>query len=378
MKIGRNDPCHCGSGKKYKRCHLRFDESGVQNKIQTRKLPPEEAAIIRPLMEAEERRRHPEPYMHIVPSIEFKGKRVRCIWNVVHTRRLEETFHEFLFWVLVQTLGEEWWNQHKESPEVKRHVVFKWFIAVRKWMAANRTEDRKMSDGQYAMESSGHSQSLLQLSYDVFCLQQVNKLPDKLLARLRNNNEFQGARYEIGVAAMFAGAGFEIEFLDGVHGQKICEFIARHKSGLTIAVEAKSRHRTGVLNFKGTPSLDVKADIGKLYGDARKKKPTMPFVIFIDANMPPTPDIPWDELPWLQDIKRSFGAFPTPTPEKPDPHNAVLITNYTSYYEGDEKSKIQPPLYIFSLFPTYPKTHPEAWDALWKTVERYTYIPKEI
>jgi len=24
--LGRNDPCHCGSGKKYKRCHLREDE----------------------------------------------------------------------------------------------------------------------------------------------------------------------------------------------------------------------------------------------------------------------------------------------------------------------------------------------------------------
>ncbi|HEX9654043.1 MAG TPA: SEC-C metal-binding domain-containing protein, partial [bacterium] len=22
MKIGRNDPCWCGSGKKFKRCHL--------------------------------------------------------------------------------------------------------------------------------------------------------------------------------------------------------------------------------------------------------------------------------------------------------------------------------------------------------------------
>ncbi len=24
---GRNDPCHCGSGKKYKKCHLATDES---------------------------------------------------------------------------------------------------------------------------------------------------------------------------------------------------------------------------------------------------------------------------------------------------------------------------------------------------------------
>jgi len=27
VKIGRNDPCHCGSGKKYKLCHLSLDEA---------------------------------------------------------------------------------------------------------------------------------------------------------------------------------------------------------------------------------------------------------------------------------------------------------------------------------------------------------------
>ena len=26
VKIGRNDPCWCGSGKKYKACHQAFDE----------------------------------------------------------------------------------------------------------------------------------------------------------------------------------------------------------------------------------------------------------------------------------------------------------------------------------------------------------------
>lgn len=26
-KLSRNDPCHCGSGKKYKKCHLESDES---------------------------------------------------------------------------------------------------------------------------------------------------------------------------------------------------------------------------------------------------------------------------------------------------------------------------------------------------------------
>ena len=32
MKIGRNDPCHCGSGKKYKRCCLQADR--MQARVQ--------------------------------------------------------------------------------------------------------------------------------------------------------------------------------------------------------------------------------------------------------------------------------------------------------------------------------------------------------
>jgi len=32
MKLGRNDPCHCGSGKKYKACHLAADEAAARQK----------------------------------------------------------------------------------------------------------------------------------------------------------------------------------------------------------------------------------------------------------------------------------------------------------------------------------------------------------
>jgi hypothetical protein len=29
-ELGRNDPCHCGSGKKYKQCHLDKDEAAAR------------------------------------------------------------------------------------------------------------------------------------------------------------------------------------------------------------------------------------------------------------------------------------------------------------------------------------------------------------
>jgi hypothetical protein len=30
-ELGRNDPCHCGSGKKYKNCHMGTESSGINN-----------------------------------------------------------------------------------------------------------------------------------------------------------------------------------------------------------------------------------------------------------------------------------------------------------------------------------------------------------
>lgn len=32
-KLNRNDPCHCGSGKKYKVCHLRADEAAFSKEL---------------------------------------------------------------------------------------------------------------------------------------------------------------------------------------------------------------------------------------------------------------------------------------------------------------------------------------------------------
>lgn len=38
MKLGRNDPCHCGSGKKYKSCHQRIDEQNTREERSLRSL----------------------------------------------------------------------------------------------------------------------------------------------------------------------------------------------------------------------------------------------------------------------------------------------------------------------------------------------------
>jgi hypothetical protein len=38
--LGRNEPCHCGSGKKYKKCHLPQDEEAERKTLAKAELPP--------------------------------------------------------------------------------------------------------------------------------------------------------------------------------------------------------------------------------------------------------------------------------------------------------------------------------------------------
>jgi hypothetical protein len=50
-KLGRNDPCHCGSGKKYKACHLEQDEAATREareKEAAARPAPEAAAADKP------------------------------------------------------------------------------------------------------------------------------------------------------------------------------------------------------------------------------------------------------------------------------------------------------------------------------------------
>lgn len=109
-----------------------------------------------------------------------------------------------------------------------------------------------------------------------------------------------------------------------------------------------------------------------------KKKPEFPFMIFIDANLPPEPEVPWKKSPWLQDIKEVFDEFPEPTPERPDPHNMVVITNYGSFFCGDDLAKVQPALYVLSAFPAWPLGNERVVGAIQRAVERYPTFPSEV
>src|SRR5205823_10835326 len=100
-------------------------------------------------------------------------------------------------------------------------------------------------------EPDGWTQFLVSFAFDIASLIHTGGVPEPLLRRLRTIDQYQGARHEVAVAAIFARLGCEIEWIDDkTTTAKHPEFLAI-RDELTIAVEAKSRHRAGVIHTRG-------------------------------------------------------------------------------------------------------------------------------
>ena len=76
-KIGRNDPCWCGSGKKYKDCHLALDEKINSYKLKGWKIPPKKI-IKRPDQ---------------IDGIRESGRKISTVWSQKRQKNSAELQH---------------------------------------------------------------------------------------------------------------------------------------------------------------------------------------------------------------------------------------------------------------------------------------------
>jgi hypothetical protein len=192
-------------------------------------------------------------------------------------------------------------------------------------------------------EPNGWVRYLLSLAWDVATLIHAGEPPAELIDRLRDRDNYQGARYELAIAAIFARLDCSIRWLDAdpaLRMVKHVEFEATHRpTGQTFAVEAKSRHRAGVINHPGTPDPDdpLRADsraVRRLFLNAVEKAPDhQPFFIFLDIA-PSEADGDWQA-----DVQRWMNRLPAPTAQAPDVVNATYITNFSPHYDGDDASR---------------------------------------
>ena len=363
QRPGRNEPCHCGSGKKYKVCCENDDdraESRARDRARrTRKLGKAEEALpeiqaLRRKAEAEQLRMQERlasdfgVRINLVTPAEWNGRKVWAIGNRVYTDcPPNQTFHEFLLQVLRETLGEEWRAAQEATGQDSQHFLYRCFTEYHAWTKQLSEEQRPTAAGLWSAPPSGWAQYLRSVAWDVVSLIHATAadLPEPLTARVRDPISFQGARYEIAVAALFARLDCKIRFLDDDEhrGDKHPEFIATHQpSGQEFAVEAKSRHRRGIINEEG--EFD---DSDPLRGDARmvrrlftkaleKNADGLPYFIFIDVNTPANPEAEGFDREWQRTIQAWMDRMPSPTEEAPAPYNALYVTNSSPQYDGDQ------------------------------------------
>lgn len=281
--------------------------------------------------------------------------------------------------------GEDWRKNEAEKPNERRHILLQWVYSYSDWTKRNMKPENKDPESKlWEAIPTGEVQALLLFAYDCYCLQIINKLPEHLIVRLKNSNTFQGARYEIAVAAVIARAGFAITFLDDkLKSVRHCEFIAKHKqNGQEIGVEAKSKVRAGILNEQGEAEVDkeLRANVQSLFRKARTQKPDgLPYLIFIDINLPSTSGVPLTDKPWFKDINDMLDNYYSRFSSTSDPFNALIFTNYSYHYGGNEGAA---PSGEFAVYPTPSPETPikdaRILDCIIESLNRYPQIPKEV
>lgn len=326
MKIGRNDPCHCGSGKKFKKCHynVRNEFPFLIQQARIEKHMEEEGKRLLEQHRAKEIQRQAQQGLgRPIISIEFQGYRFVAVGKDLRYGKWK-TFPDFLADYIKRTLGEAWGNDQLKKPFDDRHSVLKWYQHL-----CDLQRKHILDPGQiYSIPLNGAGSAYYRLGYNLYLIaHNGTDIQTRLLSRLRNPDEFPGAFFETQVAAWLIRAGFELEFEnESDRSTSHCEFTATHPSLKTrFSVEAKSRD-PGKDN-QGPKNLNV----GRQLRLALQKKANHTRLVFLDLNQPITSEQQAlrvrDRAVYL--LKRVEGLW---IENQPAPPAYICLTNVPDHY----------------------------------------------
>src|ERR1035437_4564722 len=374
-KTGVNDPCPCGSGKKFKKCHrLRST------------LPPDiwdKADMYFTEHHRREAARKAEFGEVRAPvSAEHMGKRVVAVGNRIYWGKWR-FFTDFLDPFVRGALGVEWGQAELRKPEAERHTLLDWRIKA--WQQMNGVPPD--STGVYSTALNGFVAAFFGFAYDLYTVADNNRLDGVLLSRLKHRDQFQGARHELFAEATCLRAGFSIEHENEKDPSKRhVEFVATFKAtGQKLSVEAKSKQRPGVQGRKGNRESPERANLrfGSLIQDAARKENAHPLVVFVDTNLPlanadhffelqsRNPVVPSRVMVKVLDLvtRQNSGT---------DPYSLLVFTNHPDHYA--QEAQADPRRHLFGVFAKRPAPSSEnlpALLAICHAANLYGNIPKD-
>ena len=347
-QIGRNDPCPCNGGRKFKRCcepMLRARAAQMASNTT-----------------------HIQQHGHVKPLINalLQGHRFIAVGNelMIGKQGKWQTFPDFLVDYVRHLLGSGWGQAEIAKPIASdRHPIVQWY----QHFCEIQKSAKRNAQGIYEVERDGVTAAFMILAYDLYVLRHHGKLQREVLKRLRRHDQFIGARYELFVAALFVRAGFEIAYEDEHDpSKKHPEFIATHRdTNFVLAVEAKAKHRDLKIGDP-RPAANVKS----LLLNAAKKHSGHPYAVFVDMNLPPEDA----KAPpsWMPDVYRTIDEI-SATEGRP-PFDLAFFTNVPHQY--GLTGEPDPPKHVYARKVTQ-RIPLEIDNALARAMTQYGNIPND-
>ncbi|WP_244851823.1 hypothetical protein [Caballeronia sp. SL2Y3] len=253
-------------------------------------------------------------------SAEAFGRRLVAVKNRLLYSGKWQTFHDFLVDYLPTAMGKDWGDAELAKPLDLRHPILVWYHYLCEHQRTFVKEPGKVHCGNM----TGAVAAYMWLAYDLYELAHNVELQAKLIGRLKDRDNFAGARYEVFVAATLIRAGFELQFEnEDDRRSSHCEFTATHKrTGKRFSVEAK--HRAG-----------NKFRLGRQLNRALAKDANYDRIVFIDINVPDA--APGNDIPeYLRSSLADLRAFEERvTNGKPLPDAYLIVTNTPWHHHLD-------------------------------------------
>ena len=328
----RNQPCFCGSGKRYKHCHGAWSTNTLESPIENRHSTPQR--VQDEFSRSQARRvNHFSSHGFHRPPLVAGDDRDRFIVRgskIIHLGG-GQNFLNFLESDLLREMNEPF-------REDVNHPLHIWWSALRK-----QAEARQHLGSDRGLASTVAVLSFLTVANDLFVVADNANPRDRLLKSLRVADQFHGARYELMIAACLIRAGFTFEFSnedDLTSGH--CDGVAVHKrTGKRYAVEMKAKGRPGILGKSGEKPLNetMQGNVDRLVRDAFAKPAEGSRLVFIDMNLPPA-STSWhgEGIWWQEDAVASKRAVEVqPGKLLPETSGFLIFTNMPSNHMAPEE-----------------------------------------
>jgi hypothetical protein len=368
--IGRNDPCPCGSGRKFKKCHLGKPSASLPRTSPMKTDPKTADLAVRAFAMFDARiaaeRARTQLFGHVRPIVQTEawGKRLVAVGNQIWTMDPRATFGDFLREHLRTTMGSAWWKEECTKPFIARHPVAQWQQHLDEQLQGT-VED----NGRVGVVSDGLVSALLNLAYDLYIVKDNIGFHSRAVERLRRGNHFAGMRYELLVAAAFVRAGFDVALEDESDASRSHpEFLATDReTKFTIAVEAKARNR------RATDRNPDRAGIDDLVSRAAEQAlAEQPYALFVDVAMPPEDRT--KPPSWLAEVDDAVRVVVERQGGAPNPFDWVFFTSIPHQWGG--RGEPDPPKHFADWVPRTSRVPVDLRHRIAKAIQQYGTIPE--